>query len=75
MNEGKLGEDGLPVVRPTAVSLKWVLSFVARTPSLKLAPARVIEKERSENSTKEEISRYVSQLVALFAQHDYDPSN
>lgn len=72
--EGKMGTEGAPAKRPIAVSASWLASFLGRTKSLKLAPARVIEEDRSKNSTKEEIDRYVNNLASLFAQHEYDPS-
>ena len=72
--EQKLAKDGSYARRPLGISIGWVLSFLSRTPSLKLAPSREVEQERVENSTKEEINKWFDQLVEKFNQWKYDPS-
>lgn len=59
---------------PIGISLMWIIDFLKRTPSIHLAPARVLEEERSANSTKQELDRYFDLLVGLVAKHKYDLS-
>ena len=70
--EGKKHAQREPSTRPLGISLSWLLGFMKRTPSIKLAPARVIEEERAENSTRDEIDHYFDLLVNLFKKNDYD---
>lgn len=72
--EAKLGNDKVPKQRSTCVSMSWLMGFLKRHPSIKLAPSRVMEKDRSENSTKQEIDLYILNLKSLFDLHNYDPS-
>ena len=71
---GKLAKDDSCKRRPLGISIGWVLSFVNRTPSLKLAPSREVEQERVENSTKEEIDSWFAKLVEKLNEWKYDPS-